>query len=108
MHGQSGLCVLLLLYVDDIFIAFPSTAATITEEIKKKLVEKYKVINLGTAKLFLGIEINTENRWGAGLRGGWEAYASVLGRSALGVRTEQPRQWLRKLSLVKLCKLQRG
>ena len=52
--------VLLLLYVGDVSIAYPSTAATIAKEIKRSLAEKYKVTNLGTAKRFLGIEISTE------------------------------------------------
>ena len=52
--------VLLLLYVDDMSMAYPSKAAAIAKEIKRKLAEKYKVTNLGTAKQFLGIEINSE------------------------------------------------
>ena len=52
--------VLLLLYVDDMSIAYPGTAATIAKETKRRLAEKYKVTNLGTAKQFLGIEISSE------------------------------------------------
>ena len=52
--------ILLLFYVDDMSIAYPGTAVTIAKEIKRRLAEKYKVTNLGTAKQFLGIEISTE------------------------------------------------
>ena len=60
IHGQGDIRVLLLLYVDDMSIAYPSKAAAIAKEIKRKLAEKYKVTNLGTTKQFLGIEINSE------------------------------------------------
>ena len=60
IHGQGNMRVLLLLYVGDMSIAYPSTAATIAKEIKRSLAEKYKVTNLGMAEQFLGIEINTE------------------------------------------------
>ena len=42
-------------------IAYPGAAATIAKEIKRRLAEKYKVTNLGTAKQFLGTEIKTDS-----------------------------------------------
>ena len=59
MHGQGNMRVLLLLYVDDMSIAYPSTAATTAGETKRRLAEKYKATNLGTARQLPGIEIET-------------------------------------------------
>ena len=46
--------VLLLLYLDDMSIAYPGTAATIAKEIKRRLAEKYKVTNLGVTDGYQG------------------------------------------------------
>jgi len=52
--------MLLLLYVDDMLLAYASTAAKEAEEIKQALAATYKITNLGTARQFLGIEIHYE------------------------------------------------
>ena len=49
--------ILLLLYVDDISMAYPSNAAAAVNDIKAKLAAKYKITNLGAARQFLGIDI---------------------------------------------------
>jgi hypothetical protein len=41
--------MLLLLYVDNMFLAYTPTAVTEVEEIKKALAVTYKINNLGTA-----------------------------------------------------------
>jgi len=51
----------LLLYVDDMQLAYAPTAAKEAEEIKKALAATYKITNLGTARQFLGIEIHYSN-----------------------------------------------
>ena len=53
--------MLLLLYVDDMLLAYAPTAAKEAEEIKKALAATYKITNLGTARQFLGIEIHYSN-----------------------------------------------
>jgi hypothetical protein len=53
--------ILLLLYVDDMLLAYAPTAAKDAEIIKAKLAEVYKITNLGPARQFLGIEIHQEN-----------------------------------------------
>jgi hypothetical protein len=53
--------ILLLLYVDDILLAYAAAAAKEVEEIKAKLAETYEITNLGPARQFLGIEIYHEN-----------------------------------------------
>ncbi|MDQ1487422.1 MAG: hypothetical protein QOJ62_3115 [Actinomycetota bacterium] len=53
--------ILLLLYVDDILLAYAAAAAKEVEEIKAKLAETYEITNLGLARQFLGIEIYHEN-----------------------------------------------
>ena len=42
--------VLLLLYVDDMSIAYPGTAATIAKEIKRRLAERCGVTGLVSAR----------------------------------------------------------
>ena len=49
--------ILLLLYVDDISMAYPSNAAAAVKDTKANLAAKYKITNLGAARQFLGIEI---------------------------------------------------
>ena len=49
--------MLLLLHVDDIFLAYPRTEAAAAAAIKAKLAAKYKITNLGAAQQFLGIQI---------------------------------------------------
>ena len=53
--------MLLLLYVDDISLAYPRTVAAAVAAIKAKLAAKYKIANLGTAKQFLGIQITNND-----------------------------------------------
>jgi hypothetical protein len=53
--------MLLLLYVDDMLLAYAPSAAKEAEEIKMALAATYKITNLGTARQFLGIEIHYEN-----------------------------------------------
>ena len=50
--------MLLLLYVDDMLLAYAPTAAKEGEEIKQALAATYKITNRGTARQFLGIEIH--------------------------------------------------
>ena len=52
--------MLLLLYVDDMLLAYAPTAAKEAEEIKQALVATYKITNLRTARQFIGIEIHYE------------------------------------------------
>ena len=49
--------ILLLLYVDDISMAYPRNAAAAVKDIKAKLVAKYKITILGSVRQFLGIEL---------------------------------------------------
>ena len=104
--------ILLLLYVDDMSIAYAGTAATIAKEIKRRLAEKYKVTNLGTAKQFLGIEISTETSGKQAHKEislGQKAYiTSVLKRFSMENALEQPRQWLLMSSLMKQRNMERG
>jgi len=53
--------MLLLLYVDDMLLAYGPSAAKEAEEIKTALAATYKITNLGTARQFLGIKIHYEN-----------------------------------------------
>jgi len=53
--------MLLLLYIDDMLLAYAPTAAKEVEGIKKALAATYKITNLGTARQFLGIEIHYES-----------------------------------------------
>ena len=48
---------MILLYVDDLQLFFNSRKEV--EEIKKKLKEKYRMVDLGPARRFLGMNINT-------------------------------------------------
>jgi len=52
--------MLLLLYVDDMLLAYAPTAAKEAEEIKQALAATYKITNLGTARQFLRIEIHSD------------------------------------------------
>ena len=52
--------MLLLLYVDDISMAYPSNAAAVVKNIKAKLSDKYRITNLGAARQFLRIEITSD------------------------------------------------
>ena len=51
--------MLLLLYVNDISMAYPSNAAAVVKNIKAKIADKYRIMNLGAARQFLGIEITS-------------------------------------------------
>ena len=53
--------MLLLLYVDDISLAYPQTVAVVAAAIKAKLAARYKMSNLGTAKQFLSIQITNDD-----------------------------------------------
>ena len=48
--------MLLLLYADDISLAYASSAIKAVDNIKAKLAAKYRITNLGPARQFLGIE----------------------------------------------------
>jgi hypothetical protein len=50
--------MLLLLYIDNMLLAYAPTAAKEAEEIKQALAATYKITNLRTARQFLGIEIH--------------------------------------------------
>jgi hypothetical protein len=53
--------MLLLLYVDDMLLAYAPTVANTLEEIKKAIAATYKITNLGTAQQFLRIVIHFSN-----------------------------------------------
>jgi len=55
IRNRSG--ILLLLYVDDMLLTYPPQATKEAEEIKTALAATYKIMNLGTARQLLGIEI---------------------------------------------------
>ena len=48
---------MILLYVDDLQLFFKSRKEV--EEVKKKLKEKYRMVDLGPARRFLGMNIDT-------------------------------------------------
>ena len=50
--------MLLLLYIDDLLLAYAPTAAKEAEEMKQALAATYKITNLRTTHPFLGIEIH--------------------------------------------------
>jgi hypothetical protein len=52
--------ILILLYVDDIYVLYLEAATKPTIEVKAKFSEKYKIINLCPACLFLGIGVHCE------------------------------------------------
>jgi hypothetical protein len=58
LYLQPG--VLLILYVDDLLIAYDGTDRK-GQEIKRLLQAKYKMGDLGAARRFLGIEIERED-----------------------------------------------
>jgi len=49
--------ILILLYVDDISMSYLEAATKAAIEVKAKLSEKFKIMNFGPARQFLGIEI---------------------------------------------------
>jgi len=53
--------MLLLLYIDDMLLAYAPTVAHTLEEIKKAIATTYKITNLGTAQQFLRILIHFSN-----------------------------------------------
>ena len=61
IHGKANTRMLLLLYVDDISLAFPRTVVAVAADIKAKLATKYKITNLGAAKQFLSIQITNDD-----------------------------------------------
>jgi len=52
--------ILILLYVDDISMSYPQAAAKAAIEVKAKHSQKYKIMNLGPARQFFGIEIHRD------------------------------------------------
>ena len=50
-----------LLYVDDISLAYASSAIKAVDNIKAKIAAKYRIADLGPARQFLGIEITSES-----------------------------------------------
>jgi len=65
-EADPNLCIrnlgemLLILYVDDMLLAYTPTAANEAEEIKQALAATCKITNVGTARQFHGIEIHYE------------------------------------------------
>jgi hypothetical protein len=62
LNGDSNVytkdgCILLL-YVDDLLIFSKPTAASSVRQVKELLQQKYEMIDLGPANLFLGIQID--------------------------------------------------
>jgi hypothetical protein len=57
IYGNGTRRVLLLLYVDDLSIGYPASAASEAVKIKASLKAKYRITDLGTAKQFLGIQV---------------------------------------------------
>ena len=56
IYREGTTLVLLLLYVDDISMAYPSNTAAVVKNIKAKPADKYRITNLGAVRQFLGIE----------------------------------------------------
>jgi len=54
--------ILILLYVDNISMSYAEAATKAPIEVKAKLSEKYKIMNLGPARQFLGIEIYRDEK----------------------------------------------
>jgi len=69
--------ILILLYVDDITMSYPEAAAKAAIEVKAKLLDKYKITNIGPARQFLGIEIH-RNDIGTGISLGQKAYITTI------------------------------
>jgi hypothetical protein len=67
--------ILLLMYVDDISNLYPESTAKAAIEVKAKLSEKYKIMNIGPARHFLGIEIHRD---GTGISLGQKAYITTI------------------------------
>ena len=76
VYGKGNKRMLLLLYVDDISLAYPGTVAAAAADIKAKLAVKYKITNLGTMQQFLGIQIFHSNRTSIAL--GQRAFISTI------------------------------
>jgi len=66
--------ILILLYVDDISMSCPETATKAAIKVKAKLLEKYKITNLGPARQFLSIEIHHN---GTGINLGQKSYITT-------------------------------
>jgi len=67
----------ILLYVDDICMSYPQAAVKAAMEVKAKLSEKYKIMNLGQTRQFLGIEIY-HNKNGTRNSLGQKAYITTI------------------------------
>jgi len=69
--------ILMLLYVDNISMLYPKDATKAAIEVKARLLEKYKITNLGPARQFLGIEIHCEEH-GTGISLGQKAFITTI------------------------------
>jgi hypothetical protein len=69
--------ILILFYINIISRSYPEAATKATIELKAKLSEKYKIMNLGLARQFLGIEIYLEAN-GTGISLGQKAYITMM------------------------------
>jgi len=75
--------ILILLYVDDISMSYPETAAKAAIEVRATLSEKKKITNLGLAHQFLGIEMHRDEI-GTRISLGQKAYiTTILGRFSM-------------------------
>jgi hypothetical protein len=67
--------ILILLYVDDISMSYPETATKAAIKVKAKLLDQYKITNLGLACQFRGIEIHRD---GTGISLGQKANITTI------------------------------
>jgi len=67
----------MLLYVDDISMLYPKDTTKAEIEVKARLLEKYKITNLGPERQFLGIEIHCEEN-GTGISPGQKAFITTI------------------------------
>ena len=108
IYREGTTLVLLLLYIDDISMAYPSntTVATVVKNINAKLTNKYKITNLGAARQFLRIEITsavTENTNSHTISLGQRAFInSILKR--FHMEDSHGAAMLMKLDLAEDCK----
>ena len=68
---------LILLYLDDIAMSIPESAARAAIEVKAKLSEKNKITNRGPARQFLSIEIYRDKS-GTGISLGQKAFITII------------------------------
>jgi len=71
--------ILMLLYVNHISMLYPEDATNAAIEVKARLLEKYKITNLGPANQFLGIEIHPEvNCTSTGISLGQKTFITMI------------------------------